>query len=192
MTSLAASLAAAIARHPGGELLSGDLSEGFDEPARDAAVLVAITDRPEPGLILTERRADLRTHAGQVAFPGGRIDEGETPTQAALREAWEEIALDPAHASIVGEVDRYTTVTGFHITPVIAVVPPDLPLVANPAEVASWFEPPLAFLLDPANQVSVASTFRGRERHYLQINWNGHRIWGATAAMIANLSRRLG
>ena len=191
MTSLAASLAAAIARHPGGELLIGDLSEGFDEPARDAAVLVAITDRPEPGLILTERRADLRTHAGQVAFPGGRIDEGETPTQAALREAWEEIALDPAHASIVGEVDRYTTVTGFHITPVIAVVPPDLPLVANPAEVASWFEPPLAFLLDPANQVSVASTFRGRERHYLQINWNGHRIWGATAAMIANLSRRL-
>ena len=191
MTTLAEQLAAAIARHPGGELLSGDLIEGFDEPARDAAVLVAITDRPRPGLILTERHANLRTHAGQVAFPGGRIDDGETPTQAALREAWEEIALDPTQATIVGEVDRYTTVTGYHITPVIAVVPPDLPLVANPDEVASWFEPPLAFVLDPTNHVSVASTFRGRDRHYLQINWNGHRIWGATAAMIANLSRRL-
>ena len=191
MTALVASLAAAIARHPGGELLSGDLSEGFDVPGRDAAVLIAITDRPEPGVILTERRAHLRTHAGQVAFPGGRIDDGETPTQAALREAWEEIALDPATATIVGEVDRYTTVTGFHVTPVIAVIPPDLPLIANPDEVAHWFEPPLAFLIDPANHQRVASTFRGRDRHYLQIDWNGHRIWGATAAMIANLSRRL-
>ena len=173
------------------ELLPGDLLDMPDGDLREAAVLVAITDRDQPGVLLTERRADLRHHAGQVAFPGGRIDDGETPAQAALREAWEEIGLDPARALVVGEVDHYRTVTGFGVTPVVAVVPPDLKLAPNPAEVADWFEAPLAFVLDPANQQRRMAVFRGAERHYFEIVWNGRQIWGATAAMLVNLSRRL-
>jgi len=173
------------------ELLVGDLLEGGEDPLREAAVLVAITDRAEPGVLLTERRADLRDHAGQIAFPGGRVDDGETAPQAALREAWEELGLDPKSVRLVGEVDHYRTVTGFGVTPVIGVVPPDLALSANPAEVADWFEAPLGFLLDPANQLRRTARFRGAERNYFEIIWNGRQIWGATAAMLVNLARRL-
>ena len=115
-------------------------------------MLVAITDRPEPGVILTVRREHLRTHAGQIAFPGGRIDPGEDAVAAALREAREEILLDPAAVEVIGAADRYRTVTGYLVTPVIGVIPPDLPLEPHEHEVADWFEAPLAFLLDPANQ----------------------------------------
>lgn len=173
------------------ELLPGDLNFELGGALREAAVLVAITDRPEPGLLLTERHSGLRNHAGQVAFPGGRIDPGETATEAALREAWEELGIDPAAPRIVGEIDHYRTVTGFGVTPVVAVVPPDLALTPNPQEVDDWFEPPLAFLLDPANHQDRSATFRGAERRFVEIEWNGRRIWGATAAMLVNLSRRL-
>jgi len=156
-----------------------------------AAVLIAVTNRPEPGLILTVRREHLRTHAGQIAFPGGRIDSGESAAQAAVREAHEELLLDPQSVELIGSVEPYRTVTGYVVTPVIGVVPPDLPLTAHEHEVADWFEAPLNFLLDPANQQYRSALFQGQTRHYYEILWEGRRIWGATAAMIVNLSRRL-
>ncbi len=173
------------------DILSGDLVEGSDGAMREAAVLVAITDRAEPGLILTLRCDDLRDHGGQIAFPGGRIDDGEDARAAALREAWEELDLDPAQVRIIGEGDHYRTVTGFGVTPVIGLVPPDLALTPNPAEVADWFEVPLAFVLDPANQQRREMHYKGRLRHYYEIECHGRRIWGATAAMLVNLSRRV-
>ena len=180
-------LAAPAAEPP----LQGDFPELRAKAEVPAAVLVAITDRHEPGVILTVRREHLRTHAGQVAFPGGRLDPGEDAAQAALREAHEELLLDPAAAELVGAIEAYRTVTGFVVTPVIGVVPPDLPLTPHEHEVADWFEAPLAFLLDAANQQYRSALFRGQTRHYYEIVWNGRRIWGATAAMIVNLSRRL-
>ena len=173
------------------ELLSGDMMEFDAAEGIAAAVLVAVTDRPQAGVILTVRREDMRTHAGQVAFPGGRVDAGEDVVTAALREAQEEILLDPREVDVIGEADRYRTVTGYVVTPVLAVVPPDLPLEPHEREVADWFEAPLDFILDPANQVRRSALFRGRERHYYEILWQDRRIWGATAAMIVNLSRRL-
>jgi len=174
------------------DLLPGDLVEGHDGEHREAAVLVAITDRPEPGLILTQRREHLRTHAGQVAFPGGRIDEGEDAVAAALREAEEELGLNPALVRLLGQADPYATVTGYCVFPVVGIVPPDLDLSPNPEEVADWFEAPLDFVLNPANQRQMTAEYRGRMRHYYQIDWEGRNIWGATAAMLVNLTRRLG
>lgn len=171
--------------------LEGDLHELRAEANVPAAVMVAVTDRPEPGVILTVRREHMRTHAGQVAFPGGRIDPGEDAIAAALREAWEEIGLDQSTAEVVAEIDPYRTITGFLVTPVLAVVPPDQQLSPHEHEVADWFEAPLHFVLDPANQQLKSALFQGRERHYYEIVWNDRRIWGATAAMIINLSRRL-
>ena len=172
-------------------MLEGDLSEERALASVPAAVLVGITDRPDPGVILTVRREHMRTHAGQVAFPGGRIDPGEDSVEAALREAWEELGLDPGAAEIVGAIDPYRTVTGYVVTPVLAVVQPDQPLSPHEHEVADWFEAPLAFVLDPTNQQYKSALFQGRERHYYEIMWGERRIWGATASMIVNLSRRL-
>ena len=183
-------LAAALALAGPLDLLAGDLGEDSTAPLREAAVLVAITDRPDPGVILTHRSHALRDHGGQIAFPGGRIDDGEDARAAALREAWEELRLDPAHVRILGEADHYRTITGFGVTPVIAVIPPGLPLVANPGEVHDWFEAPLGFLLDPANHLSRSALYNGRQRSYYEILWQERRIWGATAAMLVNLSRR--
>ena len=171
--------------------LEGDLPEERALASVPAAVLVGITDRPDPGVILTVRREHMRTHAGQVAFPGGRIDPGEDSVEAALREAWEELGLDPGAAEIVGAIDPYRTVTGYVVTPVLAVVQPDQPLSPHEHEVADWFEAPLAFVLDPSNQQYKSALFQGRERHYYEIMWGERRIWGATASMIVNLSRRL-
>ena len=189
--SLADRLRTDLARPSSSPPLESDLAEMLTEANVPAAVMVAVTDRPEPGVILTVRREDMRTHAGQVAFPGGRIDDGEDAVAAALREAWEEIGLDPAEAEVVGEIDPYRTVTGFIVTPVLAVVTPDQALSPHEHEVADWFEAPLSFVLDPANQQLKSALFQGRERHYYEIVWNDRRIWGATAAMIVNLSRRL-
>jgi 8-oxo-dGTP pyrophosphatase MutT (NUDIX family) len=171
--------------------LAGDMPEERTGASVRAAVLIGITDRAEPGVILTVRREHMRTHAGQVAFPGGRIDPGEDAIGAALREAWEELGLDPEAAEVVGELDTYQTVTSYLVTPVLAVVRPDQPLKPHEHEVADWFEAPLSFLLDPGNQRRKSALFQGRERHYYEIMWNDRRIWGATAAMIVNLGRRL-
>jgi 8-oxo-dGTP pyrophosphatase MutT (NUDIX family) len=190
-TTLAQRLRAQLEAPPSAAPLQGDLAELRARASIPAAVLAAITDRPEPGLILTVRRDDMRTHAGQVAFPGGRIDAGETARSAALREAQEEIALDPDEVQVAGALDPYRTVTGFVVTAVVGVIPPGLPLAPHEHEVADLFEAPLAFVLDPANQQRRSALFQGRERHYYEIVWNERRIWGATAAMIVNLSRRL-
>ncbi len=190
--SLIERITRALPGDPPHGLLPGDLIEGQEGETRQAAVLVAITDRPEPGLILTQRRDDLRTHAGQVAFPGGRIDEGEDAPAAALREAYEELALNPALVQLLGVADPYCTVTGYWVTPVVGVIPPDMNLAPNPAEVADWFEAPLDFVLDPINQRCMNAEYRGRTRQYYQIDWEGRHIWGATAAMLVNLSRRIG
>jgi 8-oxo-dGTP pyrophosphatase MutT (NUDIX family) len=190
--SLVDRIARSLVADPPHDLLPGDLIEGEDGEPLLAAVLVAIIDRPEPGLILTVRREHMRKHAGQVAFPGGRVDPDDPDViAAALREAEEEIGLPPARVTVVGPADRYRTVTGFQVTPVIGVVPPDLPLTPHEAEVAAVFEVPLAFLLDSANHVEASVEWQGRERHYYEILWGDFRIWGATAAMIVNLSRRL-
>jgi 8-oxo-dGTP pyrophosphatase MutT (NUDIX family) len=173
-------------------LLSGD-NEHL--PPHDtltpAAVLIPVTDRPRPGVILTQRTETLRRHAGQVAFPGGRLDPGEDAVTAALREADEEIALPPSAVEVIGASDRYRTGTGYSITPILGVVPPDLPLVASEAEVAAVFEVPLDFLLDVANQRENSAMWQGRERRFYELLWEDRRIWGATAGIIVNLSRRL-
>jgi 8-oxo-dGTP pyrophosphatase MutT (NUDIX family) len=193
--TLARRLRAALERAPaeGVALLRGDdpLLDALD-PITPAAVLVPVTDRAEPGVILTRRTETLRRHAGQVAFPGGRIDPEDTDAvAAALREAEEEIALPRSTVEVVGIADRYRTGTGFEVTPVVGVVPPDLPLRPAEAEVAAVFEVPLAFLLDHANHRAASAVWKGKRRDYWEILWDDQRIWGATAAMIVNLARRL-
>ena len=194
--SLTERMTAALAKGAGSHmiLLTGDQHDG-DLSAADtllpAAVLIAVTDRADPGVILTQRTDTMSRHPGQIAFPGGRIDPGEDVVTAALREAEEEIALPRDKVRVIGEADSYRTVTGFQVTPVIGIVPPDLVFQPSEAEVASVFEVPLAFLLDEANHVEATLEWQGHDRHYYEIMWNERRIWGATAAMIVNLARRL-
>lgn len=157
-----------------------------------AAVLVAIVDRPEPGLLLTRRNETLRKHPGQVAFAGGRADpEDANPVATALREAWEEIGLLPEQVSVIGCDAPYHTITGYRIVPVVGVVPPDLPLIKREIEVADIFEVPLAHVLDPAHHIRRQAEVRGVRRQFYEIQCDTHYIWGATAAMIVNLSRRI-
>jgi 8-oxo-dGTP pyrophosphatase MutT (NUDIX family) len=157
-----------------------------------AAVLVPIVCRDSPGLILTQRTDRLTHHGGQIAFPGGRIEPGDTDAiAAAAREAYEEIGLEPDAIEPLGFLDRYATITGFDVTPVLALVDPDARLVPDPGEVADVFEVPLDWVLDPANQERRAREFLGRTRHYHAIEFEQREIWGATAAMIVNLAERL-
>lgn len=190
--SLTERLQRMLASPPPTNLIEADLAEGIEGPLTPAAVLVAITRSQEPGVLLTIRREHMRTHPGQIAFPGGRIDpEDKHPEAAALREAQEELGLAPAAVTLWGTADPYRTVTGYHVTPVLGEIDPDPSLKPHPEEVADWFEAPLAFLLDPSNQRLVEAKFRGSQRSYYEIVWQQRRIWGATAAIIVNLSRRL-
>lgn len=175
-------------------LIAGDV---LDDEAQaigvtPAAVLVPVVDRPRPSVILTLRPETMRKHPGQISFPGGRLDPGDADAvDAALREAEEEIGLSRALVDVIGTADRYRTITGFEVTPVIGIVPPSVELTPHPGEVAAVFEAPLDYLLDPAHQALRTVEWRGRERCYYEIGYEGRRIWGATAAMIVNLSRRL-
>lgn len=158
---------------------------------KPAAVLIAVTERAEPGVLLIHRPGTMRAHAGQVALPGGRLDPGETDIDAALREANEELGIAPEHVHVIGPLDTFLTGSGYAVTPVLALIPPDLPLVPSPDEVAQWFEAPFDFVMNPANHLSRAIEWEGQMRHLVEIPWNGHRIWGITGAILANLSKRL-
>ena len=174
-------------------LFEGDDVSVAEAALVPAAVLIAVTDRVDPGVLLTLRNSQLRTHAGQVAFPGGRIDaDDENAVRAALREAEEEIGLRSDQVDVIGLSDRYRTGTGYLITPVIAVVPPDLALKPHADEVEAIFEPRLAHLLDVANYAEREAEWNGRKRRYREMMWNEYRIWGATASMLANLASRIG
>ena len=176
-------------------LLEGDPLDRDLDPAQavtPAAVLVPVVDRAEPTVILTVRTETVRRHAGQIAFPGGRIDpEDDGAVAAALRESEEEIALPRSAVEVIGIADRYRTITGYEVTPVVGVVRPGIDLRPQPAEVAAIFEAPLHYLLRPEHQIIRTVMWQGSERSYYEIEWEGRRIWGATAAMIVNLSRRL-
>jgi len=188
--TLARAFAEGHARPVEGLMSDGHFAQGGR--ATPAAVLIAITDVPhDPQVILTQRPRAMRDHPGQVAFPGGKIDPGEDAVTAALREAEEELALPREAVRVIGTSDVYHTGTGFLVTPVVGVVPPGLPLTPNPSEVEAWFEAPLSVLLDPDSWTANEVFWRGANRRYLELDWQGFRIWGVTAAIIANLSRRI-
>ena len=156
-----------------------------------ASVLVGITDREEPSCLLLHRPSNMRAHPGQVAFPGGKRDPGEDAVEAALREAHEELGIPPDVVRVIGTSDTYRTGSGFEITPVVGILPPDIEIRPNPAEVAQWFEAPAGFVLDPANQAVVTMDFNGTAHSFIEIMWREHRIWGVTGAICHNLARRL-
>ena len=157
-----------------------------------AAVLVPIIPAPNPKLLLTTRTSHLRNHAGQVAFPGGRIDATDDgPVMAALREAQEEVGLMPSSVQILGLSDPYRTGTGYEVRPVVGLVPETPDLRLNPDEVANTFEVPLEYVLDPVNHILREAEWKGQMRRYYVIEWEGRTIWGATAGMLVNLAGRL-
>lgn len=158
-----------------------------------AAVLVGFREGVQPRLVLTVRTAHLQSHAGQVAFPGGRSDpdDGDAVTTA-LRESEEEIGLDRAQVTPLGYLDCFETISGFCITPVVARIAADARLYPSPDEVAEVFEVPLAFILEPANLRRYTMEFRGQRRSMVEFVHGGHRIWGATAAMLLNFLHRMG
>ena len=160
-----------------------------DTSYRDAAVLIPVVARePEATVILTQRTGHLSSHAGQIAFPGGKIDAGDAgPAAAALREAGEEIGLDPAGIAVLGALPPYLSRTGYRIVPVLARVEPGYRLTVNANEVADVFEVPLAFLMDPANHKRASRVFLGRERYFYEIPFGERYIWGVTAGIIRGL-----
>ncbi|MFZ3358146.1 MAG: CoA pyrophosphatase [Xanthobacteraceae bacterium] len=159
---------------------------------RPAAVLVPVIDRPEPTVLLTLRTADLASHAGQVAFPGGKIDPGDkSPVAAALREAGEETGLAPSVIEPIGYLDLYLTFSGFRILPTVARVRPDFTLVLNPREVVETFEVPLAFVMSPDNHQRKTRDWNGLQRDYYAIPYENHYIWGITAGILRNLYDRV-
>ncbi len=160
---------------------------------RDAAVLVPVVDHVEGAtLILTQRTEKLRSHSGQVAFPGGGIDDTDaSPEAAALREAHEEIGLDRAHIEVIGRMPDYVTGSGYRIAPVLSIVKPGFELKANPDEVDAVFEVPLAFLMDPANHRRESRTWNDQTRYFYTMPFGDRRIWGVTAGIIHTLYERL-
>lgn len=164
-----------------------------DAPRRPAAVLVGWREGVQPRLVLTVRNDSLQAHAGQVAFPGGRTDPEDADAVAtALRESEEEVGLDRRLVTPIGYLDSFDTISGYRITPVVARIASEASLYPAPAEVAEVFEVPLAFFLDPANLRRYSMDFRGHRREMVEFIHGGHRIWGATAAMLVNLLQRMG
>lgn len=159
---------------------------------KPAAVLVPIVDRREPTVLLTLRTTELTSHAGQVAFPGGKIEpQDATPLAAALREAKEEIGLVPDLVDPLGYLDLYLTFSGFRILPLVARVDPDYRLTLNPFEVAEAFEVPLAFLMTPENHLRKTRDWKGILRHYYEMPYGDRFIWGVTAGILRNLYERI-
>lgn len=173
-----------------------DLNPNWAAPEqvfRDAAVLAPIIMRPEGWTMLfTQRAAELSSHAGQVSFPGGRIDAGDAgPLEAALRETEEEIGLASSFVTPLGGFEPYETGTGFRIAPIVALVRPGFSLSPDPREVAEVFETPLSFLMDPANHERREALWQGMTRSYYAISHNDRLIWGVTAGMVRTLWERL-
>jgi 8-oxo-dGTP pyrophosphatase MutT (NUDIX family) len=163
-----------------------------EQPIRPAAVLIAVVDRPEPTVLLTQRSAHLNDHAGQISFPGGKIDPTDaSPLDAALREANEEVGLEREFIDPVGYLDLYGTAFGFRILPTVARVRPGFTLRVSAAEVDDVFEVPLAFLMNPANHQIHSKEFRGIERLYYAMPYEERYIWGATAGILRVLYERI-
>jgi 8-oxo-dGTP pyrophosphatase MutT (NUDIX family) len=164
-----------------------------DTRRRPAAVLLGVREGVQPRLVLTVRTQQLHAHAGQVAFPGGRSDpaDGGSALITALRESEEEIGLDRALVTPLGYLDCFETISGFCVTPVVASIAAAAQLYPAPAEVAEVFEVPLAFFLEPTNLRRYTMEFRGQQRPMVEFLHGGHRIWGATAAMLFNLLQRM-
>jgi 8-oxo-dGTP pyrophosphatase MutT (NUDIX family) len=161
-------------------------------PIRPAAVLVPVVARAEPMVLLTQRTAHLKDHAGQISFPGGKIDPGDvSPMAAALREASEEIGLAGDRIEPIGYLDLYLTTFGFRIVPLVARVTPEFALTLNPNEVADAFEVPLAFLMSPENHQRKSREWNGLTRHFYEMPFGERYIWGATAGILRNLYERI-
>ncbi|SNY91479.1 8-oxo-dGTP pyrophosphatase MutT, NUDIX family [Cohaesibacter sp. ES.047] len=165
--------------------------EGEVVDLRDAAVLIPIVDRGpdvEASVILTQRTHHLPSHAGQVAFPGGKLDDEDvSSTAAALREAWEEIGLRSDYVCVFGEMRPYISSTGYRIFPILSTLQPGFELQANPEEVDEIFEVPLSFLMNAANHRRESAEWRGKLRHYIAMPYNDYYIWGVTAGILHNL-----
>jgi 8-oxo-dGTP pyrophosphatase MutT (NUDIX family) len=163
-----------------------------EQPIRPAAVLIPVVDHPQPTVLLTQRSAHLNDHAGQISFPGGKIDATDaSPLDAALREAEEEIGLGREFIDPIGYLDLYGTGFGFRILPTVARVRPGFKLRINEAEVDDAFEVPLAFLMNPANHQMHSKEFRGIERWYYAMPYEERYIWGATAGILRVLYERI-
>jgi 8-oxo-dGTP pyrophosphatase MutT (NUDIX family) len=161
-------------------------------PIRPAAVLVAVVDRPEPTVLLTQRAQHLPDHPGQVSFPGGKIDKSDAdPRASALREAEEEVGLDRAFVEPLGYLDLYMTTLGYRIVPLIARVTPGFALTLNESEVDAAFEVPLAFLMDQNNVQRHSREWQGMTRHYYAITFGERYIWGVTAGILRNMHDRI-
>lgn len=185
---------------PAGDVASGDLDSegnpwwsGIGE-LRPAAVLVPVVDRGSHlTVVLTKRTDHLNRHAGQISFPGGRVDDvDKSPLHTALRETEEEIGLDRSHVEHIGELDEYIVGTGYLVNPMVGLIKPPFDMTAEPGEVAEIFEAPLDFLMDGRNYVRRHRDRDGVRRYFYAIDYEGYDIWGATAGMLRNLSERLG
>ena len=162
------------------------------DAAKPAAVLIGLIERPHgTTVLLTERATHLRSHSGQVAFPGGKIDPGEDALEAALREAEEEIGLHRRHIETFAALDPYLSGSGYRITPIVAQIHPPFDLDINHEEVAETFEAPFAFVMDPANHQRQSREWKGAMRHYYAMPWESHYIWGVTAGILRNMYERL-
>jgi 8-oxo-dGTP pyrophosphatase MutT (NUDIX family) len=189
---LRARLTAAVAAPHDDTVVYGDeVLQVLDAPPVPAAVLVPVVLGPVPGILLTKRTAHLNKHAGQVSFPGGRIDAGETPEQAALREAEEEVGLLARDVELLGRMANYVTGTGYRITPVLGLLPPGLELRPSPHEVEAVFEMPLTTLLDPTAPRRRKRDQQGNLREFWEWPHPDHYIWGATAAILVHLAEML-
>ncbi len=174
--------------------LNPELHPGTGRVLKPAAVLVPIIDYPdEPAVLLTRRTAHLKAHAGQIAFPGGRVEEDDADVIAtALRETEEETGITRDWIEPAGILDIYETSTGFAVTPVLGFLAPGFPLAPDPGEVSEVFEVPLSFVMNPANHVCHSGWKHGRRRQWYAMPYGEYYIWGATAGMLVNLSHRIG
>ncbi len=174
-----------------GPATSDDMADLSVAPSKPAAVLVPIIHGSEPGILLTKRTNTLSSHAGQVAFPGGRIEPGEDAVTAALREAHEEVGLPADLIEVTGRLPDYMTGTGFRITPIVGLLAPGFVPTPSAAEVEEVFELPLSVLLDPSAPEKRRASWKGREREFWVWPHTRHYIWGATAAILVHLAHRL-